>query len=77
MLGYIKLGWARLTPIYLNFFSTYLNLFTTYLRIKFLNNNFLNDFNLGIKLTQSNGSLSTSQIVNHFVSHSTSQNDKV
>ncbi len=49
----------------------------TSLPINFLNNNFLNDFNLGIKLTQSNGPLSISQIVNHFVNHSTSQNDKV
>ncbi len=40
-------------------------------------NNLKNDFNLGIKLTQSNGPLSTSQIVSHFVNHYTSQNDKV
>jgi len=36
-----------------------------------------NDFNLGIKLTQSNGPLFINQIINHFVSHSTNQNDKV
>jgi hypothetical protein len=29
------------------------------------------------KMTQSNGPLSTNQIVNHFVNHSISQNDKV
>jgi hypothetical protein len=42
---------------------------------------YVNDFNLGTKLTQSNGPLSTNQIanqiVNHFVNHSGSQNDKV
>jgi len=40
-----------------------------------------NDFNLSVKLTQSNGPLSTSQIVcqivSHFFGHSTNQNDKV
>jgi hypothetical protein len=50
------------------FFLTYLDLFTTYLPIylptNFLNNKLENDFNLSIKLTQLNGSLSTSQIVN-------------
>ncbi len=48
-----------------------------YLLINFFNYNLENDFNLGIKLTQSNGPLSTSEIVNHFVNHFTSQNDKV
>jgi len=46
----------------------------TYLLI---NNNFLNNSNLGIKLTKSNGPLSISQIVSHFISHYASQNDKV
>jgi hypothetical protein len=66
-------------------FSTYLNLFSTYLPtylptyppINFINNNVENDFNLGIELTQSNGPLSTSQIVSHFINHFASQNDKV
>jgi hypothetical protein len=53
------------------------NYLPTYLPIHFLDNNSINDFNLGIKLTQSNGPISTNQIVNHFVSHSTSQNDEV
>ncbi len=35
------------------------------------------DFNLAIKLTQSNGPPSTNQIVNHFVSHFVNQNNKV
>jgi len=35
------------------------------------------DFNLVIKLTQSNGPPSTNRIVNHFVSHFANQNDKV
>jgi len=36
-----------------------------------------NNFNLGIKLTQSNGPLFINQIVNHFVNRSTNQNNKV
>jgi len=43
----------------------------------FKNNNPKIDFNLGIELNKSNGPLSISRIVNHFVSHATSQNDKV
>jgi hypothetical protein len=44
-------------------------------------NNPKNDFDLDVKLTQSNGPLSTSQIVyqivSHFVDHFANQNDKV
>ncbi len=39
-------------------------------------NNPKNDFNLGIKLTLSNGPLSTSLIVSQIVSHFASQNVK-
>ncbi len=53
------------------FFFTYLDLFTTYIPINKKKHNLDND--LYLNLTQSNGSLSTSQIVNHFVN----QNDKV
>jgi len=49
----------------------------TYLPINFLNNILKNNFNLGIKLTMSNGPQSTNQIVNHFVNQSATQNDKV
>jgi len=49
----------------------------TYLLIDLKNNNPKNDFNLCVKLTQSNGPLSIIQIVSHFVSHSAIQNDKV
>jgi len=52
---------------------TYLDLFTTYLPINLKNNNPKNDFNLSIKLTQSNNLMSFIQIVNHFVN----QNNKV
>jgi hypothetical protein len=49
----------------------------TYVPINFWNNNVKNDLNLGIKLTYSNGPMSISQKVNHFVSHFASQNHKV
>ncbi len=49
----------------------------TYLLINFLNNILKNNFNLGIKLTMLNGPQSTNQIVNHFVNHSATQNNKV
>jgi hypothetical protein len=42
-----------------------------------VNNNPKNDFNLGIKMTYSNGPSSISQIVSQIINHSTSQNDKV
>jgi hypothetical protein len=45
--------------------------------MNFKNNNPKNDFNLGVKFTQSNGPVSTSQIVCHFVDHFANQNDKV
>jgi len=58
---------------------TYLDLFTIYLPISlfiFKNNIPKNDFNIGINLAQSNGPLSISQIVNHYVNHVVSQNDR-
>jgi len=49
--------------------------------MNFKNNNPKNDFHLSVKVTQSNGPLSISQIiyqiVNHFVDHYANQNDKV
>jgi hypothetical protein len=41
------------------------------------NDNPKNDFNLGVKSTQSNGPLSIYQIVSHFVGHFANQNDQV
>jgi len=48
-----------------------------YLPIIFYDNNQKNDFSLCLKLTQSNGPLSTNQTINHFIIHSANQIDKV